>query len=153
MKNLSRFFVGAASLVLLTACGPSKVSYAKFHEQAVAAVEKAPEYKKVTCKGEMTAASVSMKLDVVFEKKDSGWEMTKGDELQATVASSLILITADTVTEDDKTTYYAGNGFKAVHKEDNDNSTATWNSYGYLTSLKSDGGDMGKVDVKLTWSK
>ena len=35
MKNLNKFFVGAAALVLLTACGPAKVSYDKFHEKAV----------------------------------------------------------------------------------------------------------------------
>ncbi len=153
MKNLSRFFVGAASLVLLTACGPSKVSYAKFHEKAVAAVEKAPEYKKMTCKGTVVASSVTLNLDVAYEKKDSGWELTKGDAASVLTVSTIIFITADKVSETEGATYYAGNGFKVVSKDDEGNKgTMTWNADGYIATIKT-GGEKNKVDIKVNWTK
>lgn len=154
MKNLSRFFVGAASLVLLTACGPSKVSYAKFHEKAVAAVEKAPEYKKMTCKGSVVASSITLNLDVAYEKKDGEWELVKGDSISVAAVATIIFMTADKVTENSDATYYAGNGFKVVSQDDDGNKgTITWNAYGYIASIKSNAGELGKVDVKVNWTK
>ena len=153
MKNLSRFFVGAASLVLLTACGPSKVSYATFHEKAVAAVEKAPEYKKVTAKGSVTAASVELKLDCVFEKKDSGWELTKGDAISGSAAAVYLSMTADLVGEEEDTTYYAGNGFKITTNNEDGKGSITWNASGYITAIKVDAKDSGNMNVKFSWSK
>ena len=144
MKILNKVVIGMASLCLLTACGPSKVSYDKFHEKAVEAVKNAPAYVKFTAKGTLKASSLSLTLDDVFEKKDGEWTLTKGDALDALVASMFAGMTADTVTNDEGTTYYAGGGFKAT-KDDN---LAEWNSSGYITHYKADGSD-----VKFSWSK
>ena len=152
MKVLNKLVVGAAALVLLTACGPSKVSYAKFHEQAVAAVKKEVSYKKVTVKGTASASSVTMNLDLEYTLKDGNWEMTKGDAVSATVGIVLIAFTADGIEEDEKTTYYAGGGFKVTREDDGEKATMTWNANARLTSAK--GNVSGtKTDVKLTWSK
>lgn len=152
MKVLNKFVVGAAALVLLTACGPSKISYAKFHEQAVAAIKKEVSYKKVTVKGTMEASSTTLKLDVEFTMKDGSWDMTKGDVVSGAMAIVFLGETADLVPEDSKTTYYAGGGFKTVSKDDDGSSTLTWNANARLTSAKGKA-DNAKVDIKLSWSK
>ena len=152
MKVLNKIVIGAAALVLLTACGPSKVSYAKFHEQAEAAIKKEVTYKKVTVKGKIEASSTTLSLDVEFTMKDGSWDMTKGDVVSGAMAIVFLSETADLVPEDSKTTYYAGGGFKTVSKDDDGSGTMTWNSYARLTSAKGKS-DGAKVDVKLSWSK
>ena len=158
MKNLSRFFVGAAALVLLTACGPSKVSYAKFHEQAAAAAEKDPGYTKATAKGTVYAsvagAEITIKVNNKFVKGDDGWELAEGEESTAgtILVAFLLPMRAVDVTEDEKTTYYAGNGFKTVSKDDDGNGTVTFNANGYVTSMKGKT-ESGKADLKFSWSK
>ena len=145
MKVLNKVVIGMASLVLLTACGPSKCSYAKFHEEAVKAVEKAPEYKKMTAKGEIKSSLMNLTIDAVLEKKDGEWELTKGDALSATALIVYAASTADLVPEDSGTTYYCGKGFKAVK----DKQTAVWNASGFLTSIKEDSG----TSLKFSYSK
>lgn len=152
MKILNKVVIGMATLCLLTACGPSKVSYAKFHEAAVEAVKKEVSYTKVTVKGTSKASSVSVELDLEYTLKDGQWEMTKGDAVSALVGTVLIGMTADLVTEDEKTTYYAGGGFKTVTKDGDDTGTVTWNANARLTSIKGKTSS-GSGDIKLTWSK
>lgn len=158
MKNLNKFFVGAAALVLLTACGPSKVSYDKFHEKAAAAAEKDPNYTKASAKGTFYSNTLGVELTIkinnTFIKGDDGWALKEGEESNAGTLAAIGLLTmrASTVGEDDKTTYYAGNGFKIVTKGDKGDTTITYNSNGYVTSYKGllAGGD---ADIKFSWSK
>ena len=144
MKNLSRFFVGAAALVLLTACGPSKVTYEKFHEKAVAALKEAKEKTyDVTLKGSYKdeSSGETSKMDNVVLKWNKGaFEATNITHLDE-VAAALIMngLTADVAVEDENTTYYAGNGFKAVTKNDDGESKLVWNKYGLPTEWVSGG--------------
>ena len=142
MKNLNKFFVGAAALVLLTACGPAKVSYDKFHEKAVAALKDAKEKKfDVTLKGTYKDDDGEHKMDNVVLKWNEGvFAATTVAHLDE-VGAALILngLTADLAQNDENTTYYAGNGFKATKKTDDGTSTMVWNKYGLPTSWK-DGG-------------
>ena len=142
MKNLSRFFVGAAALVLLTACGPSKVSYEKFHEKAVAALNDAKEKKfDVTLKGTYKDDDGEHKMDNVVLKWNEGafaaTNITHLDEVGAAVI--LNLLTANLVGEDENITYYAGNGFKTVKTTDDGSVTTTWNKYALPTAVKGGG--------------
>ena len=115
-------------------------------------MKKEVSYKKVTVKGTMEASSTTVKLDVEFTLKDGKWDMTKGDAITGIAALVFVEETADLVLEDSKTTYYAGNGFKTVSKDDDTTSTLTWNANARLTSAKGKT-DGAKVDVKLSWSK
>ena len=137
MKNLSRFFVGAAALVLLTACGQSKVSYEKFHEQAVAAVKEASKKQfDVTLKGKYKDDDGEHNMDnVVLKWNEGAFAATNITHLDE-VAAALVLsgLTADLAANDENTTYYAGGGFKAVKETDDGKSTLVWNKYGLPTS-------------------
>ncbi len=142
MKNLNKFFVGAAALVLLTACGPAKVSYDKFHEKAVAALKDAKEKKfDVTLKGTYKSDEGEQKMDNVVLKWNEGvfaaTNVLHADEVAAAVV--LNLLTADLIGEDEKVTYYAGNGFKTVKTTDDGSVTTTWNKYGLPTAIKGGG--------------
>ena len=158
MKVLNKIVIGMASLVLLTACGPSKCSFEKYKEQANAASEKDPGYKKVVVKGSVKATVVGItaevKMDHTFEKDGDEWKMTKGEE-GAGSAAALLAASArawdHAVQENENATYYAGNGFKVEIKGDEQNATYVYNSYGYMTSSKASGDSEGSV--KLTWSK
>lgn len=147
MKNVSRFFVGAAALVLLTACGPSKVSYEKFHEQAVSAYEKAKEKTyDVTLKGsykDEDSGETSKMDNVVLKWNKGAFEATSIAHLDE-VAAALIMngLIAKAAANDENTTYYAGNGFKAITKNDNGESKLVWNKYGLPTEWVSGGTNM-----------
>ena len=152
MKVLNKIVIGAAALVLLTACGPSKVSYAKFHEQAVAAAKKEVSYKKVKFSGKSKTSSTEITLSAVYELKDGKWQMTEGGAVEAVVTATYIAMTADTIAEDEKSTYYAGNGFKVTRQDGDDKATMTWNEYGLLTSAKGKANG-AEVDISLKYSK
>ena len=144
MKNVSRFFVGAAALVLLTACGPSKVTYEKFHEKAVAALKEAKEKTyDVTLKGtykDESSGETSKMDNVVLKWNKGAFEATSAlhvDEVAAAVI--LNLLTANLVGEDENITYYAGNGFKTVKTTDDGSVTTTWNKYALPTAVKGGG--------------
>ena len=145
MKILNKVVIGMASLCLLTACGPSKCDYAKFHSEAVKAQEKDPGYTKVTAKGEIKSTLLSATVDAVLEKKNGEWELTKGDALSAVTLVTFVAATADTVPEDSESTYYCGNGFKVTKGEN----VANYNASGYLTSIKESGG----TSLKFSYSK
>ena len=151
MKNLSRFFVGAAALVLLTACGPSKVNYEKFHEQAVEAVKKAGEKEfAVTVKGYYKDNDGKHEMESISVKWSKGaFAPTSALHIdEDTIAIMLNTLTADLVGEDDNTTYYAGSSFKTVYEKDGNKETTTWNQYGLLATVKSSDGDNLKVSYK-----
>ena len=139
MKVLNKVVIGMASLVLLTACAP-KTTYAKFHEKAVAAVEKAKEKSfSVTIKGTYKDDNGNKKdYDNVTVKWNKGsYEATNVTHLDEVAAAILLnLSTADLVGESDKITYYAGSTFKIVQKDDNGSSTTTWSKFGLPTSVK-----------------
>jgi hypothetical protein len=141
MKNLSRFFVGAAALVLLTACGQSKVSYEKFHEKAVAALKEAGEKEfDVVVKGKYKNDSGEHQMDnVTLYWKSGAFLPTSALHVDEDIVAGLLnLMTADLVSEDENTTYYVGGGFKAVTKTDDASYTKTWNKYGLPTSIKNE---------------
>ena len=160
MKVLNKVVIGMASLVLLTACGPSKCSFEKFSEEARAAAEKDPEYKKVVVKGTVKAAvvgiSAEIKLNHTFAQDEDGdWEMTDGEATTASVALGYasmraVMFCGDEAEED--ATYYCGNGFKVVGKNEDASATYVFDKYGYVTSVKgkAEGAD---VNVTVKWSK
>ncbi len=160
MKVLNKVVIGMAALVLLTACGPSKCSFEKFSEEARAAAEKDPDYKKAVVKGTIKTKTLGveseLKIDHTFEEKDNGWEMTKGEaDLGAAAALVYVEIRAwqfagDEAEED--ATYYCGGGFKVVGKNEEGSATYVFDKYGYLTSAK--GKAEGKdLNVTVKWSK
>ena len=160
MKVLNKVVIGMASLVLLTACGPTKCSFEKFSEEARAAAEKDPEYKKVVVKGTVKAnvlgVSAEVKLDHTFEKTDSGWEKTKGED-GAGAATALsytayraVMFCGDEAEED--ATYYCGGGFKVVGKNEDASATYVFDKYGYVTSVKGKA-EGANVNVTVRWSK
>lgn len=152
MKVLNKVVIGAAALVLLTACGPSKTTYAKFHEQAVEAAKKEISYKTVKFAGKFKMDNTEITLSATYEYKDGEWKMTDGGIIEAAATASFLAMTAETVTEDANTTYYAGNGFKTVTKSDDGTGTITWNANGLLTSLKGKA-EGGNADFTLKYSK
>ena len=155
MKVLNKIVMGAAALVLLTACGPSKCSFEKFQEEARAASQRDPGYAKLTIKGTIESNSLKITLDNVFEKKDSGWEMTKGDLVNGSIATALSQLRAVDYAgkEEDGVTYYVGGGFKVVEKDDDGTNTITFDKFGYVLTTKGKVSDYGKSDVKFSWKK
>ena len=152
MKVLNKVVIGVAALALLAACGPTKTTYAKFHEQAVAAAKKEVSYKKVKFSGKTDTDGSSVTINAVCEYKDGKWSMTEGGVVEALVVGIFMGMTAELVVEDEKTTYYAGNGFKTVTKQDDGTGTFTWNSNGLLTSAKGKYSG-GNADITLKYSK
>lgn len=159
MKVLNKVVLGVAAMTLLVACGPSKVSFEKFQEDARAASQKDPGYKKVTVKGSVKAnvvvANVESKLDHVFAQDENGdWQLEKGDEGTSLVAVGYVSMRAVQLAgqEDEDCTYYSGNGFKVAGKNEDASATYVFDAYGYVTSVKgkADGAD---VNVTVKWSK
>ena len=155
MKVLNKVMLGAASLVLLTGC-MNKTNYSDFHEKAVAAEEKAPEYKKATAKGTvyqtLLGAEVTVKVNCKFVKGEDGWEVDGEKADGSLVAMWYLTYRASAVGNSGDYTYYAGNGFKVTAKDEDSSTSYTFNSYGYVTAAKGKS-DSGKVDLKFTWSK
>ena len=152
MKVLNKVVIGAAALVLLTACGPAKTTYEKFHEKAVAAAEKAKEvsYSSVVLDGSMKDdEGKTQKFDKITIKFNKGaFEATNLLHLEEVAAALLLNAScAYLAPKEDNTTYYAGNGFKISYKSDEGTKTATWNANGLLTSTVD--GD-AKITVKYS---
>lgn len=154
MKVLNKVVLGVAAMTLLVACGPSKVSFEKFQEDVRVASAKDPNYVKAVVKGSAKAGigglNMEAKFDHVFEKKDSGWEMTKGDAVTGVAALVYVNERAALYAgqENENATYYSGGGFKVELKGDDGTSTYVFDAYGYVTSVKGDG-----VNVTVKWSK
>ncbi len=133
----------------LAACA-SKVDYAKFHEDAVAADKEDAGYKKFTIKGyekeSLLGVSTEVKLDHVYEVVDGDWKKTKGEDGAGDLyAIKIVLDRASGVGESDDCTYYAGGSFKVEYKS---GLVKTYDKFGYLTSAKAE-----NLDYKVTWSK
>ncbi len=158
MKTLNKVMIAGASLVLLTGCNlfMKETNYSDFHEKAVAAEEKAPEYKKATAKGTVyqtvLGAEVTLKVNCKFVKGEDGWEVEDDSSDGSLVASVYLSMRASSVGNSGDYTYYAGNGFKVTAKDEDSAQSYTFNSYGYVTSAKGKS-DSGKVDLKFSWSK
>ena len=170
MKNLSKFFMGAAALVLLTGCASlKKVDYKEFHEKAVAAAKEENGYTKAVVDGTMKTTSggktVEYKLDkveltgltngLVDVTKLSLSDLTSMSE-EKLMAMSIASMHAEDIGEANEegaeVAYYVGNGFKASGKDkDGNESTLEYNKFGLLTSMKAKGTTEANLTVK--WSK
>ena len=141
----------AVATFALAACAP-KVDYAKFHELAVKAAEKAKEasFSKVVLDGyEIDEDGKKQEFDNITVKFEKGAyaasSITHLDEVA--VAILLQTLVAENIPESDKVTYYAGGSFKVVSEEDGKKNTMEWNDLGLLTSMN---GDDGKLTVKYS---
>lgn len=163
MKVLNKIVMGAAALVLLTACGPSKCSFEKFQQEAKAAEAKDPKYTKMTAKGKVIAdvlgATTTIDVNHSYELQESGeWKKTEGkDGLADAVVLVMCQVRAWDMAEEEQedVTYYVGGGFKVVVKDDKGNdATVTFNKDGYVTSTKGkDAASSSDLDLKFTWKK
>ena len=126
----------------------SKCDYAKFHEQATSV--KTHSYKKASVKvdgkEQLTGLAIAGTVKYIY---NGGWELDANDNngvAVKTAASLYIASTAAIVAEDDNLEYYAGGGFKVVEKDSKN--TTQFNSYGLLTSYKSE-----NMKVSISYSK
>ncbi|MBP5574617.1 MAG: hypothetical protein J6X50_02600 [Bacilli bacterium] len=138
----------AVATFALAACAP-KVDYAKFHELAVEAANKAKDvsYSKVVLDGytkdEDGKKEEWDKITVKFSKGTfEATALTHLEEIGA--ALYLNVMVAQTVGESENYTYYAGGSFKLEVK---DGDTYQWNEYGLLTSVT---GSDSKLTVSYT---
>lgn len=152
MKLVKVLSMLAVASFCLMGCA-SKCDYAKFHDEAVKAAEKAKSVKfsKVVVKGTyVDSDNKKQSYDDVKVEFDSGvfasTNITHLDE----VAVALILnaLTAQNVSEDESCTYYAGSSFKVVTESDNGKSTVEYNKYGLLTLIKD-----ADSNLKVSYSK
>ena len=105
MKVLNKVFMGAAMLVVLTACGPQKVSAEKFqakidaleeHQYSEAVVKY--EYNMVGT-GIMEEITDNSKGEAKFTRQDSGWVAEKAEDQE--LASYLYTIKGMKIDQDD----------------------------------------------------
>ncbi len=165
MKVLNKVVIGMASLVLLTACGPSKVSYEKFHEKAVEAAKVENGFTKVEVNGKATIKEEGKKTEYTFDKvtvegftngRMSATEFTaklailaaSGKELEA-LALSLAANTAEVIGNDSSSVYY--DDLSASYEKDGEKRTIKFDKNGLPTSFKFSGDESGSL--KLSWSK
>ena len=146
----------AVATFALAACAP-KVEYAEFHEKAVAAAKEAAKqtFEKVTFDGwykdddgkKQEIGKVEIKFkEGVFVNKTSILSDAELAGKEMGVALILNAVVAQSIPEDEKTTYYAGDTFKVVSEDEEDGKyTAQFNKYGLLTSMQ---GEDGKYTVK-----
>lgn len=136
----------------LAACA-SKVDYKQFHEKATAV--KAHEYTaasvKIEGKYSFLGASVEINDTVKCSYVAAAWlaaSDNKAGEAATYVATALINVKAADVPEQSGAEYYAGGSFKVVIKDGDDKGTMQFNSFGLLTSIKSD-----DLKVSVSYSK
>lgn len=153
MKILNKLVLGGAALVLLTACGPSKVSYDKFHEEAVNAAKLEVPFTKVVLNGYTNYNGLKVEFDKTTYQWKDGKPTTDDNSVAALAGLKVFVYDAAFVGNNESFTYYFGNGsFKVTMKAEQDNGTATFNKYGLLTSMK---GKVSGVEQNFTvkWSK
>ena len=130
---------------------PVKVTYSEFHEKAVEAESKAPDYKKVALKGIMSYG-LEFQVDHEFTKTDEGWVLTKGDDsIESEVREimenrAMDEVEGDTPTE--TTSWYAGNGFIVAFGY----GASTFNEYGRITYMRAKKG-ISRIEIDVTWTK
>ena len=166
MKILNKVVIGMASLCLLTACGPTKVDYDKFHEAAVEAAKKENGYTKVVVDGKAKLKEDGKVTEYTFDKIEftgftngrlSAAEKTakmigilaEGNEAKL-IAFTYANLTAELMPKDDKSTYYTG-GFQVTAEDDGQKATIKFDANGLPTSYKLSGDASGSVSFK--WSK
>lgn len=163
MKVLNKLVVGAAALVLLTACGPTKVSYDKFHEKAVEAAKIENGYTKAVVNGKAKFKEEGKTVEYTFDKIEfTGYTngrlsteaiakaiLTIKSEVEAS-AFAMTVATAEAMTNVDKATYYI-NGFQVKAEKDGEKTTISYDKNGLPTSIKFSGDSSGSV--KISWSK
>ena len=143
MKALAKVMMGAAALVLLTGCGPSKTSYENFHKKAQEAHEKGNSYTSATLSGTMEDSGSKTEIkSKKFTKTSLGWQAVDGilDNLYLAYVGA----EAAYVDEYEDATYYAGNGFKYTLND----ATRSYNAAGLLTSYKA-----GGTSITVKYSK
>lgn len=165
MKVLNKVVIGMASLALLAACGPSKVSYEKFHEKAVEAAKLESGYTSAVLNGKMKSTDDGKSVE--YEFKDFKVEnMTNGridltklslSDLaklseQMIFAIGLVSYEAVEVENDKDVTYYAGDTFKVSGKTKEAEGSYEFNKFGLITSMKVKG-EITNGDLTVTWSK
>lgn len=170
MKVLNKVVIGMASLCLLTACGPSKVSYDKFHEAAVEAAKNENGYTKVVVDGKAkmkySDGNTTTTKEYTFDKFEfTGYTNGRLDAVTLAakmaalvldtneakfIAFSLSVATAESLGSDSKATYYTG-GFQVTVKDDNYKSTVKFDKNGLPVSYSYSGDGSGSI--KLSWSK
>ena len=165
MKILNKVVIGAAALVLLTACGPSKVSYDKFHEQALEAAKKENGYTKAVVKGKAKMKDEGKTVEYTFDSLEfTGYTNGRMSALEIAAAEAAAVLkgevyaiavgltfnTAEIAPKSDKLTYYTG-GFQIVQEEDGVKQTVKYDANGLPTSIKLAGDGSGSVTI--SWSK
>lgn len=165
MKVLNKVVIGMASLALLAACGPSKVSYEKFHEKAVAAAKLESGYTSAVLNGKMKSTDDGKSVE--FEFKDFKIEnMTNGriditklslSDLaklseQMIFAIGLVSFEAVEIENDKDVTYYAGDTFKVTGKTKEGEGTYEFDKFGLVTSMKVKG-EVTNGNLTVKWAK
>lgn len=168
MKVLNKVVIGMASLCLLTACGPSKISYDKFHEKAVEAAKVENGYTKVTVNGKakFVEESNGKKTTVEYEFDKVAVDgftngrmdaLTLGAKMAAYFAAGqekeiaalgLAAATAETIGNSDKLTYY---DFQVDEKDEDYTSSVKFDKNGLPVSYKF--GGSGSGSLTLSWAK
>ena len=165
MKVLNKLVVGAAALVLLTACGPSKISYDKFHEKAVEAAKIENGYTKAVVDGKAKIKQEGKTTEYTFDKvtvdgftngRMSAAEIgakiaalaVAGKEVDA-MALTFCASTAELVANSDKATYYSD--LSVATEDDGNKFTLKYDKNGLPTSYKFSGDASGSL--KISWSK
>lgn len=169
MKILNKVVIGMASLVLLTACGPSKVSYDKYHEKALEAAKKENGFTKVEVngkakyaqEGEGTKKVVEYEFDKVTVEGFTNGRMSVADyTVKASAlflagkevelaALSLAMSTAEAVVKSDDTVYYED--LSAEAKKDGEKQSIKFDENGLVKSIKFSGDASGSLT--FSWSK
>lgn len=169
MNILNKVVIGMASLVLLTACGPSKVSYEKFHEKAVEAAKIENGFTKVEANGKAKYsyedAGKKVTQEFTFDKTVvEGFTNGRMSEEAFVIKMTALALagkeaelgalmlasgTAEEVIKDEKTVYYAD--LSASQEEDGEKRAVKFDENGLIKSIKFSGEASG--EVKFTWSK
>ncbi len=130
--NLRKFVpVLAVSALLLTGCGAKNVSYAEFHDAALAVEKHSYTSASVVYTEKSDSADVTKKATLKYGLNVgigtlNTWTLDEGDSVVGAAAIALIAANAGTVGEDEKYTYTLdGKNFKVQYSE---------NSYDYFES-------------------
>lgn len=163
MKILNKVVIGMASLCLLTACGPTKVDYDKFHAQAVEAAKNENGFTKAVVNGRATIKQEGKKTEYTFDKIEiTGFTNGRMDLLTLAakvlsakseaeaVAIGFTSMPAEEVVKSDKFTYYTG-PLTVKMEDDEGKEEVKYDKNGLTTSIKFSGDASGSVTIK--WSK
>lgn len=134
----------------LTACGASKVTYAEFHEKALAVPADENTSVTVVMKGSTTINGLYIEnINETFVMPNYVYSPKDTDTIKrmacGNFAKNLVASVASLAKEDSAYEYYlAGNKFKVVFSTQ----TTEWNEFGRMTSFK-----QTKFTATMTYSK